>query len=439
MKISSSFFLGLFLTIFIVVFSPLVTLAEDYTSPSFIVRDPVMAPSGGGYGVSSSFQYFSSLGQIAIGESNSSSFINRAGFLYFAVVTNPVLSGTSGDASVSLSWTAASASLGYTVSGYEVGVSTTSGSGYTFTNVGNVLAYNVTGLTNGTTYYFVVKVLDTLGDEIGLSSESSFTPAAAGGGGGGGAGSSGGTFTGIRLTGYAYPLSKVTVLQDGVIVAQTISGQDAEFSVRIGNLSSGNYNFAVYAEDTNSIRSMTFSFPLFVQAGSTIDVTGVFVTPTIEVDKSQVKKGDDLVIFGQTTPESDVTIQVNSETQLFLDTESNDDGVYLYNLNTAPLEMGNHSTKSKTLLNAGISSGYGKQVAFAVGTQNIPKTVDTSDVCRADLNGDDGVNLVDFSIAAFWYKKTLDTSIMDKESNCLNNSGTIDLVDFSIMAFYWTG
>jgi hypothetical protein len=50
------------------------------------------------------------------------------------------------------------------------------------------------------------------------------------------------------------------------------------------------------------------------------------------------------------------------------------------------------------------------------------------------MNNDRRVNLVDFSIAAYWYKRSSPPASVD-----LNGDGKVDLVDFSIMAFYWTG
>lgn len=410
--------------------------ATDYTSSNFILRDPVISP-GAGYATSSNFRYFGNTGQTVIGESSGGGFIERSGFLYFSAVTNPVLTATAGSGQVGLTWTASVASLGYTVSAYEIGVSTTSGSGYTFTNVGNVLSYTSTSLSNGTTYYFIVRALDSLGDVIATSGEVSSTPVAPSGGGGGG-GSTSSSTTGVFFSGYAFPLSKVVIMKDGVVVLETIAGGDARFSVRLSNISSGSHNFSVYSTDIDGIKSKSFSFPITISEDDSVTVSGIFIAPTIEVDKAQVKKGDDIKIFGQTTPESDVTIQVNSETQVFVEAVSNDDGVYLYDFNTAPLEMGDHSTTSKTQLENGQSSGYGKQVAFVVGTQNIPKEPGDGS-CRADLNNDSRVNLVDFSIAAFWYNKSLSTEMITKESDCLNKDGKINLVDFSIMAYYWTG
>lgn len=261
--------------------------------------------------------------------------------------------------------------------------------------------------------------------------------------GGGSGGGRGGVIifqpeTGITFSGRAYPLSKVTILKDGQIALETIAGPDARFSATIADLSPGNYNFTVKSTDENGIPSSPFSFPVFISQGSTTDVTGIFIAPTIEVDKLQVRKGDDIVIFGQTVPESEVTIEVNSETQIFVETESDSNGVYLYNLNSAPLEYGGHDTQSKTNLETGESSGFGKRVAFSVGDQNIFKDITTS-YCNADLNSDSRVNLLDFSIAAFWYNKTLSADVTSLEASCLNGDGKINLVDFSIMAFYWTG
>jgi hypothetical protein len=58
---------------------------------------------------------------------------------------------------------------------------------------------------------------------------------------------------------------------------------------------------------------------------------------------------------------------------------------------------------------------------------------------KADLNCDGRVNLVDFSIAAYWYKRPLNDAFKAIEKDRLNGDGKIDLIDFSIMAYYWTG
>lgn len=150
--------------------------ATDYTSSSFILRDPVVSV-GGGRATSSHFQLISNLGGTVLGESTSTSntFTHRAGFLYFPLVNPNAVVATVGDAQVGLSWTVPRTFLGIVVGGYEVGTGTVSGS-YTFQNVGNVTSFTKTGLTNGTVYYFKIKAKAADGSFLVFSNEISNIP-----------------------------------------------------------------------------------------------------------------------------------------------------------------------------------------------------------------------------------------------------------------------
>ncbi len=163
--------------------------AQNLSSSSYEIENPTIILEGG-EAVSPSFKYFSSTGQAAIGESTSLSFINRQGFLYFPAATSALLSATAGDGEVDLSWSASLATHA-NVTHYSVGVSTSIGGIYTYTPVGNVLSHTVTGLSNGTTYYFKVRTYAD-GIVLAVSNIVSTTPVGATppNGGGGGSGSS---------------------------------------------------------------------------------------------------------------------------------------------------------------------------------------------------------------------------------------------------------
>ena len=254
-----------------------------------------------------------------------------------------------------------------------------------------------------------------------------------GGGGGGGAGNSAAPITSVTFTGRAYPLSKVVVLKDGQIAISTIAGPDANFQVTLTGLTTGDYTFGVYGEDSNGLKSSAFTFPMSITSGSSAQVGGIFISPTIAVDKSEVKQGDNIAIFGQTIPDATVTISVHSSQELFGKTTADKNGVYLYNLDTTPLDVGQHTTQSKSAIKTEISS-YGKSVDFTVGKENVGVTKQTKGVLIGDVNLDGKVDLVDFSIEAYWYEKPNPPKNLD-----LNGDGIVDLVDFSIMAYYWTG
>ncbi len=256
------------------------------------------------------------------------------------------------------------------------------------------------------------------------------TRRSSGGGGGGGGGSK--VVTSVIFTGKAYPLSKVGVLKDGQLAISVIAGPDGKFNVALTGMSSGNYVFSVYGEDNSDRRSSLFTFPVYITKGATTQISGIFIPPTISVDKSQVVKGDNIAIFGQSKPDGDITISVHSQQEFFVNTQADKNGVYLYNFDTSVLELGDHATKSKVAKDGEISS-FGNVIGFSVGGVNVPVISDKSG-SRGDLNNDRSVNLLDFSIMAFWYLRAEPPIEID-----LKADGKIDLVDFSILAYYWTG
>jgi len=252
-----------------------------------------------------------------------------------------------------------------------------------------------------------------------------------GGGGGGGGSSYVPPQTTISFSGRAYPLTTITLLKDAQIVAMTVAGPDAKFQITLTSLLAGNYIFSLYSQDKEGQRSSLQTLPISITDGVTIDIGGIFIAPTINVDKSEIRWGGNLTIFGQSITQSEVTIIVNSKQDFFIKTQTDKDGVYLYNFDTTQLEVGQHFTKSKVSFAEEISP-FSKSIGFIVGSKTVLKKI--SGEFKGDLNNDNRINLVDFSVAAYWYKKSSPPPSID-----LNNDGKIDLVDFSIMAFYWTG
>ncbi len=253
------------------------------------------------------------------------------------------------------------------------------------------------------------------------------------GGGGGGGSLPPAPATSAVFTGKAYPSSSVTLLKDAQVSATTIAGPDANFQLSIFGLSGGNYIFSIYSEDKEGRRSALLTFPVSVTFGAATQVSGIFIAPTIAVDKSEVKRGDNIAIFGQSASQADIVISVSSDEEYFAKTVSDKNGAYLYYFDTSALEYGSYLTKSKALIGNQLVSGYSQAVNFKVGDKTTEAKPQAEEL-KGNLNGDSRVNLVDFSIAAYWYKRPSPPNNVD-----LNKDNKIDLVDFSIMAFYWTG
>lgn len=151
--------------------------AQEFIGSSYRVLDPVLF--SGTLSTSTDYRLRGVVSQIAVGTSTASDYRLSTGYLYFPFVSIPTVTATAGDGQVSLSWNAATSALGWTVSGYSVGQATVSGGSYTYTSVGNVTSRTATGLSNGTTYYFVVNPEDAFSNRIATSSEVSAAPSAA--------------------------------------------------------------------------------------------------------------------------------------------------------------------------------------------------------------------------------------------------------------------
>ncbi len=425
-------------------------------SDSFLIEDGSFSDSGG-YATSSSFQMFSLTNEIGGERATGASFVEGSGTTFTPTATAPVLSVTSGEEQLSVSWTSSTATFA-TVTNYRVGIATSSGGTYTFTSMALATSKVFSGLIGGTTYYVKVQVYD--GDTLlTTSSVVSGTPTAAesaptvtsssGGGSLGGDRDSNDENnedeTTLTVSGRAYPWSTVILLRGAVQVATTVAGPDAQFTITTQQ-AEGNYNYTIYTTDSDGRRSSTFSFNVGLSEGTSTQIGGIFIPPTIAVDKKFVEWGESIPILGQGAPNSTVDIFVYS-TPVAVQTQAGRDGTYLYQFDTSLIEVGDHSTKAKSKVGTEVSSLSQAATFKVVNPGELPEEPEEaeeteigndSDCNRGDLNCDTRVNLVDFSIAAYWYQRALEATIVDREHNVLNGDGKIDLVDLSIIAYYWT-
>ena len=244
--------------------------------------------------------------------------------------------------------------------------------------------------------------------------------------------------TEVNFSGKAYPNRTVTLLKDAQFIDETTASSDSDFEIVALGLVGGTYLFSFYTEDIYEIRSDLVTMSVNVINGVKTTVSGIFLPPTIETDKSIVKQGDELIIFGQAVGDSEIVIEINSSTtssSTTMTTDASGSGLYEYHFDTTPLSFGDYNVKAKAI-SGEVESSYGKIIVFSVDEENVFKE---PTFLIGDLNDDRKVDVVDFSIAAFWYKQPLSEEFAEIEAERLNGDGKVDLIDFSIMAYYWTG
>ncbi|MFA6042151.1 MAG: dockerin type I repeat-containing protein [Patescibacteria group bacterium] len=238
------------------------------------------------------------------------------------------------------------------------------------------------------------------------------------------------TATSVILKGIAYPGSTVTILQNGVTAVQVPADPQARFDVTIGGLTAGTYTFGVFSVDQDGRDGPTSNFTLTLATGTSVTITGIFLGPTIAADKTEVRLGDTITVFGTTSPSSTVQIYVSSETETSSQVSASTAGAWSKQFQASDLQIGSHSVRSKATDPDGSVSEFSRSVAFQVATTEL-----CAGKTKGDINCDGKVDLVDFSILLFyWNKRNPANARAD-----INQDGTVNIIDFSVMLYFWTG
>ncbi len=236
------------------------------------------------------------------------------------------------------------------------------------------------------------------------------------------------TRTQVVLRGKAYPKSSVTVSIDGEIRGTLLADSATSFGGTF-NIDPGFHGFGVYSTDSKGRRSLTYTFSLVVPAQVVSTISGIYIAPTIAVEKSEVRRGDTINIFGQTIPSGTVSLFINSEEEIEETIRAGSDGTYFLPFDSGRLAYGDHTVRGQTETDNIVSAGS-QLVSFKVGTKNISRQL------SGDMNLNGRVNVVDFSILLYWWNNTSSKAL---DSADTNKDGRVDLKDLSIMLYYWTG
>jgi hypothetical protein len=264
-------------------------------------------------------------------------------------------------------------------------------------------------------------------EDVGISArvgeEVTVTP------GGGSSGSIAFPTTGVRFSGEAYPSALVTLLKTGAQVVTVNADGEGYFSITLPEDYSASVLYSLYAEDVTGERSLLINYPLVVQTGFVTHLSGIRFPPTIVTDKIEAKQGDFLTVSGAAMPDRNLEITLEGSDRKTFSLVSSALGSFRSALPLQGLSKGGYTVSVRYEGDARTS----KLVKFSIGELNIFQP-DSLQNIPGDCNSDMVINLVDFSILAFWYGKSNPPVCVDT-----NRDGKINLTDFSILAFYWTG
>lgn len=257
--------------------------------------------------------------------------------------------------------------------------------------------------------------------------DEAITPPPPPGGGGGGGGDD--FSTGVRFTGRAYPFSRVVLLKEGDEVQSVTANFAGYFNIGLEENTARSIVYTLYAIDVLGNKSLLINYPVVVKIDSVAYLSGVLFVPTINTDKSVVKYGDFLTVSGYAIQNKELEIIVEDGGRSGFTTVAGNDGYYELSIPMGQLQRGEY----KVYVKYQDDPRFSKLIRFVIGDVNVFNKEQIAEL-PGDCNFDKNINLVDFSILAFWYGK-------DNPPECVdtNKDRIINLVDFSILAFYWTG
>ncbi len=232
-----------------------------------------------------------------------------------------------------------------------------------------------------------------------------------------------GTPTEVHFTGRAYPGAKIMFvareLRQEIPFAQTISAaNDGSFKADFVGILGGQqlWGFIVTDKDGRRTRPQYYNLDTI---SSLLEEQDIFVPPTIGFLRKAVTKGDTFVFIGYATPGSKIEFQIDNQNIKDV-AEANDNGSYKLLFGTADMAFGSHSAQVRQIDNKGEKSDFSSKETFTISRLFVPKT---------DLNGDDIINIKDWSIFLVrWSSK--EKSLHDSVD--FNNDEKVDISDFSI-------
>jgi len=227
----------------------------------------------------------------------------------------------------------------------------------------------------------------------------------------------------VIFEGKAYPDAFITILRNKTVSATLKADLKGDFSKTLTAVPAGVWEFGVFAEDTEGRKSVTISFSTNIIGGTTMKISGIFISPTISLSAENIIRGEKLDILGQAYPQSEIEVFVSSPFSILQKTKSTEKGKWQSSLDSRPLAFGVHQTKARARTTEGEESYFSEELIFKI-----------IEACKgADLNFDGKVNIVDFSILLYFWGQKKPTNVCAD----INRDGIVNVTDFSIMMYWW--
>jgi hypothetical protein len=234
------------------------------------------------------------------------------------------------------------------------------------------------------------------------------------------------TKTNVIVSGQAAPGAVVSVMRDAQPYGMAMAKADGTFQITIAGFIAGTYLLQVRAELGTIHHVMTDTFVVQVNKDSTTKVSDVLVPPIV---RGGTVMAGGLELRGMAVPNT--VVNVLRQGSLIGTGQVSSVGEFIITTDT-PVARGERLELVMIVTNRPPVRTFFTSTFIGESDTAIEKPL--SCLNSVDISGECRVDLKDFAIAVYTYLFKPVSARID-----FNKDGQIDLVDFSIMAFYWTG
>jgi hypothetical protein len=257
-------------------------------------------------------------------------------------------------------------------------------------------------------------------------------PPPSGGGGGGDESIAGGD---LVLRGRFAPDMLISVILSGTLTQSLQTDKQGFFETKIKNLAQGLYQVKLSAHELNRRNYETStSLSLYVANKTETTASNIKFPPLYQSRADQFLPREVIPFTIKTTPLTLVELFLDNKLSFSGSTDATGSLSSTFN---ETLKLGRHEVKLRER-NGTSTLPFGQIYTFTIvrSKSTLPTVSENKVGCPAkgDFNNDCKVNIIDFSLLAYWHKRSGFPLKYD-----LNSDKKITIRDFSILAFYWTG
>jgi hypothetical protein len=233
----------------------------------------------------------------------------------------------------------------------------------------------------------------------------------------------------LQISGYTAPGTFVIFTESGAVIGTDVAGVNGYFSKVFSGLQPTTHYISYYGIDTQNRATSSINLQLYTPPRQRIAVTDQLLSPTLELNHSQILQGNTLVASGSAMPGANLTIFTDSPLRTYYASAS---GLGRWSFSVSNINeyvYGDYRLYTIAQNSYGLQSLISHALSFSV-MSNLGGGTSCGDITQGDLNCDNSIDLTDFSILMYYWAT-------QNISSDINADGIVNLTDFSILMYYW--